>query len=115
MSRPIAIAANAKASAPHAIRMDERDNVAIVANAGGLEAGVAFASGFAAGLVLRERVPQGHKVALAAIGEGEAVVRYGIAIGFALKPIAAARLTAWPKYRSSRSPPRPAWPNVGTT
>ncbi|MEO8527012.1 MAG: galactarate dehydratase [Caldimonas sp.] len=85
--------------------MDERDNVAIVANAGGLEAGAAFASGFASGLVLRERVPQGHKVALAAIGEGEAVVRYGIAIGFALKPIAAGswvheRLLRMPEARS---------------
>ncbi len=78
------MAENAKA-APHLIRMDERDNVAIVANAGGLEAGAAFsshsASGFAAGLVLQERVPAGHKVALAEIAEGAAVVRYGIALG----------------------------------
>jgi galactarate dehydratase len=107
MSSPTAIAANANATAspPHAIRMDERDNVAIVANGGGLEAGAAFASGFAAGLLLRERVPQGHKVALAAIGEGEAVVRYGIAIGFALKPIAPGswvheRLLRMPEARS---------------
>ena len=103
MSSPPAIAANAndRASAPHAIRMDERDNVAIVANAGGLEAGAVFASGFAAGLVLRERVPQGHKVALATIGEGEAVVRYGIAIGFALKAIPAG---SWVHERLLRMP-----------
>ncbi len=81
--------------------MDERDNVAIVANAGGLEAGARFASGFAAGLTLRERVPQGHKVALVDIGEGEAVVRYGIPIGHALKAIAAG---SWVHERLLRMP-----------
>jgi len=104
MSSPTAIAANAKKpspGAPHAIRMDERDNVAIVANAGGLEAGSAFATGFAAGLVLRERVPQAHKVALTDIGEGEPVVRYGIPIGYALKAIAAG---SWVHERLLRMP-----------
>jgi galactarate dehydratase len=85
----------------HAIRMDARDNVAIVANTGGLETGAVFASGFAAGLTLRERVPQGHKVALADIGEGHAVIRYGIAIGYALKPIAAG---SWVHERLLRMP-----------
>ena len=104
MSTPTAIAANAKEptpAAPHAIRMDERDNVAIVANAGGLEAGSAFATGFAAGLVLRERVPQAHKVALVDIGEGEPVVRYGIPIGYALKAIPAG---SWVHERLLRMP-----------
>ncbi len=103
MSSPAAIAANANAAAtpPHAIRMDERDNVAIVANAGGLEAGALFASGFAAGLTLRERVPQGHKVALVDIGEGDAIVRYGIAIGYAQKPIARG---SWVHERLLRMP-----------
>jgi galactarate dehydratase len=104
MSSPTAIAANAEEptpAAPHAIRMDERDNVAIVANAGGLEAGSTFASGFAAGLVLRERVPQAHKVALSDIGEGEPVLRYGIPIGYALKAIAAG---SWVHERLLRMP-----------
>ena len=92
---------NEIAAAPHAIRMDDRDNVAIVANAGGLEAGARFTAGFAAGLTLRERVPQGHKVALADIGEGEPVVRYGIAIGHAQKPIAAG---SWVHERLLRMP-----------
>ena len=48
------------AGAPLTIRMDERDNVAIVANDGGLPSGTVLASG----LALRDRVPQGHKVAL---------------------------------------------------
>jgi len=102
MSSIVAPVASARAaSPPHAIRMDERDNVAIVANGDGLDAGATFASGFAAGLTLRERVPQGHKVALADIAEGEAVVRYGIAIGHAQKPIARG---SWVHERLLRMP-----------
>jgi galactarate dehydratase len=102
MSGTVAIAANANAEgAPRAIRMDARDNVAIVANEGGLDAGATFASGFAAGLMLKERVPAGHKVALAAIGAGEPVLRYGVPIGYALKPIAAG---SWVHERLLRMP-----------
>ena len=67
--------------------MDPRDNVAIVANEGGLEAGAVLASG----LVLKDRVPQGHKVALNDIGAEAAVVRYGVSIGRAARPIEAGR------------------------
>jgi galactarate dehydratase len=67
------------------IRLHERDNVAIVANDGGLAAGTPLASG----VVLLDRVPQGHKVALGDIAEGAAVLRYGVPIGHALKPIPA--------------------------
>ena len=42
-----------------------------------------------AGLVLRDRVPQGHKVALVDIAAGAPVRRYGVPIGHALKDIAA--------------------------
>ena len=45
---------------PHTIRMHPRDNVAIVANDGGLAVGTVLPSG----LVLKDKVPQGHKVAL---------------------------------------------------
>jgi galactarate dehydratase len=71
--------------APLYIRMHERDNVAIVANDGGLAAGVEFASG----LKLIERVPQGHKVALVDIAAGDAVVRYDVVIGRAARAIPA--------------------------
>ena len=88
MSNAPVIDANAKvARAPHTIVMAEGDNVAIVANEGGLAAGAVLASG----LVLVERVPQGHKVALAPIAKGAPVLRYGIAIGFAADAIAAGR------------------------
>jgi len=65
--------------------MHDADNVAIVANDGGLPAGTQFPSG----LVLRDQVPQGHKVALADIRSGEAVVRYNVPIGFAVRDIPA--------------------------
>ncbi|MBP6530621.1 MAG: galactarate dehydratase [Burkholderiales bacterium] len=65
--------------------MHERDNVAIVANNGGLAEGTVLSDG----LVLRDRVPQGHKVALVAIAAKAPVFRYGIAIGYALNEIPA--------------------------
>ncbi len=70
---------------PLTIRMHDADNVAIVANDGGLSAGTALDSG----LVLRDTVPQGHKVALRAIAAGEAVLRYNVPVGYAKQPIAA--------------------------
>jgi galactarate dehydratase len=70
---------------PLYITMHPADNVAIVANDGGLPAGTVFPSG----LALREQVPQGHKVALTDIEQGAAVRRYNVTIGFALKDIPA--------------------------
>ncbi|MEO6362879.1 MAG: galactarate dehydratase [Caldimonas sp.] len=88
MSSPTASAANAQPlRLPHVIRMHESDNVAIVANDGGLAAGAVLPSG----LALAERVPQGHKVALVDIGAGEAVRRYGVPIGTAEAAIGAGR------------------------
>jgi len=69
---------------PRTIRVDARDNVAIVVNQGELPAG----SQFADGLVLTEAVPEAHKVALKEIADGEAVLRYGVVIGYAKRPIA---------------------------
>jgi galactarate dehydratase len=70
---------------PITIRMHERDNVAIVGNDGGLPAGTVLPSG----LALRDQVPQGHKVALADLRAGDAVLRYNVPIGYALKDIPA--------------------------
>ena len=69
--------------------MDARDNVAIIANDGGLPAGTVLRDDFAAGLVLVDKVPQGHKLALVDIPVGGAVLRYGIPIGHAIQAIAA--------------------------
>ena len=77
-------------SSPLTIRMHAEDNVAIVANDGGLPAGTLLPAGVpGAGITLRDKVPQGHKVALADISEGGVVRRYNVPIGYALKDIAA--------------------------
>ncbi len=77
-------------SSPLTIRMHAEDNVAIVANDGGLPAGTLLPADVpGAGITLRDKVPQGHKVALADIPEGGVVRRYNVPIGYALKDIAA--------------------------
>ncbi len=81
--------------------MHEADNVAIVANDGGLPAGSVLGSG----LVLRDKLPQGHKVALHDIAAGTPVRRYNVVIGEALRHIAAGcwvheRLLKLPEARS---------------
>ncbi|MES2980574.1 MAG: galactarate dehydratase [Pseudomonadota bacterium] len=86
---------------PLHIRMHASDNVAIVANDGGLPAGTVFPDG----LVLCDRVPQGHKVALVDLPKGAAVMRYNVPIGYALKDIPAGswvheRLLDMPDARS---------------
>lgn len=59
------------------IRMKDTDNVAVALR--DLEAGVeAYPD-----VVTRERVPQAHKLALRDLSAGEAVVRYGVVIGYA--------------------------------
>ena len=79
------------------IQMSTIDNVAIVANKGGLCAGTELRTG----LMLRDQVPEGHKVALVDIALNEPVLRYGVAIGFALKNIPAG---SWVHERLLRMP-----------
>ncbi len=64
---------------PRVVRMHPADNVAIVVNDGGLPAGTVLDSG----LVLRDKVPQGHKVALTDVSPGQAVLRYNVPVGHA--------------------------------
>ena len=73
----------AKPDHPLYIRIHERDNVAIVVNPGGLPAGSRFESG----LILTEPVPEAHKVALTNVAQGDPIIRYGVTIGYAQKPI----------------------------
>jgi len=82
---------------PHTIRMHPADNVAIVANDGGLPAGTVLESG----LTLVDKVPQAHKVALEDIPEGGVVRRYNVPIGYALKPLPAG---SWVHERLLRMP-----------
>ncbi|MBP9643306.1 MAG: galactarate dehydratase, partial [Budvicia sp.] len=74
--------------APLYIKVDDQDNVAIVVNDNGLPAGTIFSCG----LRLIEHIPQGHKVALTPIAQGEAIIRYGEIIGYAVKEI---KLGSW--------------------
>ena len=90
----------AQAREPLTIRMHPRDNVAIVANDGGLPAGTALPDG----PTLRDHVPQGHKVSLVELAAGAPVLRYNVVIGTALKAIPAGswvheRLLAMPAAR----------------
>ncbi len=70
---------------PLTITMHPQDNVAIVANDGGLPAGTVLPSG----LTLTGHVPQGHKVALAPIAQGAPVRRYNVTIGYAVQDLPA--------------------------
>ncbi len=77
--------ASAAARPPLLIRMHPADNVAIVANDGGLPAGTLLPDG----LILCEKVPQGHKVALIDLPAGATVRRYNVPIGTAVATIPA--------------------------
>ena len=63
-------------SIPRTIHLSPEDNVVVAVDQ--ITAGAVTA---------RERVPRGHKMAVAGIREGEPVRKYGQTIGFASKPI----------------------------
>src|ERR1035438_8951457 len=67
------------------IRVNPRDNVAILVHPEGAAPGDLLP----AGLIARERIPQSHKIALQNLEPGQPVVRYGQTIGLANRPIAA--------------------------
>lgn len=92
--------ASRSAGQPLYIRMHDADNVAIVANDGGLPAGTTFPCG----LQLVEAVPQGHKVALVDLDEGAPVLRYNVVIGYTVKPLPRG---SWVNERVLRMPSAP--------
>src|SRR5580704_2043348 len=67
------------------IRVNDRDNVAILVDPEGVAAGAPLPGG----LVARERIPQSHKIALCDVKKGEPVLRYGQTIGLATRDIEA--------------------------
>ena len=85
---------------PRYIKLNARDNVAIVVNDFGLPAG----SRFACGLELKSFVPQGHKTALSDIAEGAPIVRYGETIGYAASPIGAGEWVDEARIRMPEAP-----------
>jgi galactarate dehydratase len=90
----------ADAFAPRYIKLNARDNVAIIVNDFGLPAGTMMTGG----LELRHFVPQGHKVALADIAQDAPIIRYGEIIGYALQPIA---MGEWVEEARIRMPDAP--------
>ena len=87
-----------KTVTPRVVRMHPADNVAIVVNDGGLTAGTVLDKG----LVLRDKVPQGHKVALSDLVTGQAVMRYNVPVGYARQNIPAG---SWVHERLLDIPP----------
>ena len=87
---------------PRVVRMHPADNVAIVVNDSGLPAGTVMPQGLAEGLVLRDKVPQGHKVALTDLAPGQAVLRYNVPVGYARQAIPAG---SWVHERLLDIPP----------
>ena len=69
---------------PLFIQIHENDNVGIIVNAEGVQAGAAFPNG----LVAAEAVPQSHKITLCDLAAGDPVLRYGSVIGHAKQPLA---------------------------
>ena len=67
------------------IRVHSRDNVAILVAPEGAKAGAELPGG----LIVRERIPQSHKIALQDLAVGEPVLRYGQTIGLANREIPA--------------------------
>ncbi|MGI8525057.1 MAG: UxaA family hydrolase [Pseudolabrys sp.] len=65
---------------PRTLRLSANDNVVVAIDQ------IAIGNA-AAGTVARERIPRGHKMAIAAIALDEPVRKYGQIIGFASKPI----------------------------
>jgi galactarate dehydratase len=90
---------------PHYIRLNESDNVAIVVNSFGLPPGTRFSDG----LVLKEFVPQGHKVALTNLTDGSPIRRYGEVIGYAIGDIPQG---GWVEESKVRMPSPPALDGV---
>ncbi len=87
--------------APFYIKIHTDDNVAIIVNSGGLRKGARLENG----LEVLEHIPEGHKVALTRINQGDCIRRYGVVIGNALKDIAAG---SWVHEQTMQMPIAPS-------
>ena len=92
-------------AAPAYIRVNPRDNVAIIVNPEGLRARTQLSDG----LTLLDAIPQAHKVALCDIGEGHPVFRYGHTIAFATRNIKGG---SWVREDFLRIPDPPSLDNL---
>jgi altronate hydrolase len=67
---------------PRSVHLHPSDNLVVAVDP--LPAGAVVR-----GVTVRQRVTRGHKLAIAAVAEGEPLLKFGQVIGFASKPIAA--------------------------
>jgi altronate hydrolase len=84
--------------APNMIVLEDGDNVGIALR--DIGAGEAALSGGGRTVAAGEAIPQGHKIALHPIGEGERIVRLGVAVGIATAAIGTGRLVHIHNVRS---------------
>ncbi len=63
------------------IKLNGIDNVAITVNA------IPTGTMIMEDIVANQDIPQGHKIALCNLAEGEAIIRYGVTLGYATQPI----------------------------
>lgn len=85
---------------PRRGRQHPDDNVAIVLVAGGLSAGAVLGDG----TTLIEDVPFGHKITLTEIAQGQAVIRYGVAVGIPKESLSSG---SWVSETRVELPPLP--------
>jgi galactarate dehydratase len=90
------------------IRISELDNVGVVPKPEGLPKGTLLASG----ITTQESIPMGHKVALADLQAGEAIIRYGQTIGYANRVIQAGEWVNETKLSLPEAPDLEALPLV---
>ena len=74
------------------------DNVGIALR--DIETNEAARSAGGSSIAAREAIPLGHKIALADIQSGQAIVRFGVPVGIATKPIAPGQLVHIHNVRS---------------
>jgi galactarate dehydratase len=92
-------------SSPLLIKMHAADNVAVVISPNGLAAGTRLYEH----MILLEKIPQGHKVALQDLAAGDSIVRYNTTIGFATEAIPAG---SWVNEKRMQMPPAPDLENL---
>ena len=74
---------------PSAFHVHVSDNVATMLVEAAAGASVTIVGAAAkAGITTREQIALGHKVAIVPIAEGEPIVKFGVIIGIAMRPIA---------------------------
>jgi altronate dehydratase small subunit len=88
-------------TAPSAFRVHTGDNVATLLGDAAAGSAVAVTGpGAKAELTAREKIGMGHKIALATIGEDEAITKFGVVIGIAKRRIEAGE---WVHLHNCRS------------